>query len=191
MPRPRPPIKLVTQRNPGDTKWDDCAPSCTAMLIRRGGYSTRITWREVRYAMEVRGVHDRPDKADPTTPEQNARAFRDITGDDVHKIYPKWEKLKSIIAAGGGAALSGDYAKLPPSARHKDYASQARASFGHSVYVEDSDTPGSWLLYDPLEKAASKPKLVPIDIIHKYLYKRSDGKVYAVCVANQVGKVWV
>ena len=141
--------------------------------------------------MEVRGVHDRPDQADPTTPEQNERAFRDITGDAPLKVYPTWQKLKELVSGGGGAALSGDYSKLPPLARHADYQNQAKASFGHSVYVEDSDTPGFWLLYDPLEKAGSKPKLVAIDNVHKYLYNRSDGKVYALCVGNQVAKVWV
>lgn len=157
MPRPTPYTPLVTQSDSGDmTGWDDCHPSSTAMAIFRATLGARrFTWREVRAAMAKRGVVDRPNRADPTTEEQNIRAALDIAPEIKAQIVavPTWTQVKRNLVAGGGYVCLYWYAAAPDRYIEKH---SGRGQYGHAVFVESDGTQALW--YDPLRPKGSRPK---------------------------------
>lgn len=157
MARPQPPTPLVTQSDSGDMiRWDDCHPASTAMAVFRATKGKRkITWRQIRAAMEKRGIHDVPNVANPTNEPQNIVAALDVAPEIAGQIVtnPSWTWVKSNLIAGGGYVCLFWYDALPD--KYVEKHSGAR-QYGHACYVESDGTQALW--YDPLRPKGSNPK---------------------------------
>lgn len=157
MARPLPPTPLVTQADSGDlTHWDDCHPASTAMAIFRATKGAKhFTWREIRAAMEKRGIHDTPNHTDPTNQPQNIQAALDVAPEIKAQIvqFPTFTALKANLVAGGGFVITYWYAAAPKAYIEKH---SGTGQFGHACYVESDGSQALW--YDPLRPKGSEPK---------------------------------
>lgn len=160
MPRPMPPTPLVTQTDSGDRiRWDDCHPACAAMALFRATRGAKsYTWRELRAALEKRGIHDVPNVSNPVNEPQAIQALIDVAPEVKGQIRPAptWDSLLEILKAGGGYVCLFWMGALPPAYD----PGHNRGVGGHACYVELDGEIALW--FDPLRPKGSEPKRMPL-----------------------------
>ena len=152
---------LVTQADSGDRiRWDDCHPASAAMAVFRATGGRRdFTWRELRAALERRGIHDVPNVTNPVNEAQAIQAAIDVAPEvrPLVRATPTWDSIVIILKAGGGYVCLYWYDALPP--RLVEAHSGTR-QFGHASYAEFDGTNVLW--YDPLRPKGSQPKTMTL-----------------------------
>jgi len=161
VPRPTPHTPLVTQADSGDRiKWDDCHPASAAMAVFRAtGGKRNYTWRELRAALEKRGIKDVPNVSNPVNEPQAVQASIDVAPEvkALIRTIPTWDSVVSILKAGGGYVCLYWYDALP--SRLVEAHSGTR-QFGHASFAEFDGTNVLW--YDPLRPKGSQPKTMTL-----------------------------
>lgn len=154
---PSPILKLVSQTDVKDLSHaDDCGPSTSAMAVFRGTNGRVVVgWREIRAAMEKRGIVDKEGESNYTTVTQNIRAMKDVAPELKDRLIenPSWENVRENLEAGGGVGFAYYYAAAP-----KEIWSPlvGKGTFQHFVYAEAGDAEALW--FDPMYKVGAKPK---------------------------------
>lgn len=160
------------------TPWTNCTFAAGAMLVDWWSWGARRT----------DDVTLRSHSGVPTNLGANfaalARAIRSALALELRWSEPdgsgnadiSWRQLRDHLAAGGGAAVAGDYGNLAGLAGSGGAITrwQPGGDFGHAVFVVDyRPDDGTVLWLDPLGRGTYTGDRIPLDALWRFIYKTS------------------
>jgi hypothetical protein len=156
-----PRVPLVSQFDGGPFQGANCTLAAGAMLARLafGIVTNGSVLRSLQFDMDGgTDLHD-----------LNTALFRGY-GANVFLGGVGVPKFRSILTAGGGAVVQGNYALLPNALKLQEPGSFPHAVFVDGFFPGDSDTPAAYYIIDPLGRGSYNGGWWPADAFETFAF---------------------